>query len=63
MSEEAIKILMHILDARVDNAMGTDRYIPWSSIRDIIGYALADNIECLRQFDYLQTLDEMGSFI
>lgn len=31
----------------------------WCSIRDIIEYALADNIECLRQFDYLKTFDEV----
>ena len=59
MTPEAQQILRHILDARIDHAMGTDTYIAWTSARDIIEYALADNIECLRQFDYLETLDEM----
>lgn len=61
MKEETIKLVMHILDARVDHAMGSDRdsYIAWTSARDIFTYALTDNIECLEQFDYLQTLDEI----
>lgn len=57
MSNEAIEILRHIFDARIDNA-DAETYIAWTSARDIVEYALADNIECLRQFDYLPTKEE-----
>ena len=59
MNEETIKLVMHILEARVDHAMGTDSYIAWTSARDIFTYALTNNIDCLNQFDYLPTLEEM----
>lgn len=42
-------LLMQILNQRVDNAK--EDYVAWSSARDIVKYALADNIECLSQFD------------
>jgi len=59
MSEEILKILRHILDARIDNADDYSACIAWKSARDIIEYALADNIECLKQFDYLPTKKEI----
>lgn len=59
MSNEILKILRHILDARIDNASDYSAYIAWTSARDIIEYAIADNIECLRQFDYLPTIEEV----
>lgn len=58
MLNETLKILRHIFDARIDNADTSDSYIAWTSARDIIEYALVDNIECLRQFDYLETEEE-----
>lgn len=58
MSEEIVKILRHIFDARIDNANDFSAYIAWTSARDIVEYALADNIECLTQFDYLPTKTE-----
>lgn len=57
-SDEAIEILRHIIRARKDNATTKEEICKMESIRDIIEYALADNIECLRQFDYLPTLEE-----
>lgn len=57
-SAECVEILRHILDARIDHA-GRDNYIAWTSARDIIEYTLANNIECLHQFDYLETMDEI----
>ena len=59
MSEEIVKILRHIFDARIDNANDYSAYIAWTSARDIIEYALAGNIECLNQFDYLPTKEEI----
>lgn len=58
MTGEVLEILRHIFDARIDNALTHEAYIAWTSARDIVEYALADNIECLRQFDYLPTNDE-----
>ena len=57
-SAKAIAILRHIFDARIDHA-GRDGYMAWTSARDIVEYALANNIECLSQFDYLETIDEI----
>lgn len=54
-SAECVEILRHIFDARIDNALTHEAYIAWTSARDIVEYALADNLECLRQFDYLET--------
>lgn len=61
MSEEIIKILRHIFDARIDNANDYSAYIAWTSARDIVEYALADNIECLNQFDYLSTKEDIAA--
>lgn len=60
MTDETLKMLRHILDARIDNAETPEAYIAWTSARDIVEYALADNIECLRQFDYLPTSEEVS---
>lgn len=58
MSEEIIEILRHIFNARIDHASDNSAYIAWTSARDIVEYALADNIECLKEYDYLPTMDE-----
>ena len=62
MSEEIVKILRHIFDARIDNANDNSAYIAWTSARDIVEYALAGNIECLKEFDYLPTLEDYRNF-
>lgn len=59
MTNEIIATLRHILDARVDNANDASALNAWESARDIVEYALAGNLECLRQFDYLETKAEM----
>lgn len=59
MSDEILKILRHIFDARIDNADDYSAYITWTSARDIVEYALADNLECLKEFDYLPTKTEI----
>lgn len=59
MSDEILKILRHIFDARIDNANDYSTYIAWTSARDIVEYALAGNAECLNQFDYLPTKEEV----
>ncbi len=59
MPEEIVKILRHIFNARIDNVNDYSAYIAWTSARDIVEYALAGNIECLNQFDYLPTKEEV----
>lgn len=59
MSNETLKIMRHIFNARIDNAIDYSAYIAWTSARDIIEYALANNIECLKEFDYLPTLEDL----
>ena len=58
MKEEIIKTVRHIFDARIDNASGAEAYIAWCAARDIFEYALAENYECLTQFDDLLTKEE-----
>ena len=58
MSDEILMTLRHIFDARIDNAVDASAYIAWTSARDIVEYALAGNLECLRQFDYLETKED-----
>ena len=57
-SEQVVRTLRHILDARIDNSCNPDQYTAWTSARAIIEYALTNNIECLSQFDYLMTQEE-----
>lgn len=57
-SAECAKVLRHILDARIDNATDTSAYYAWTSARDIVEYALADNLEGLSQFDYYPTAED-----
>lgn len=59
MSEEIIKIMRHIFNARIDNANDYSAYVAWTSARDIVEYALANNLECLKEFDYLPTKEEV----
>lgn len=58
MKKETIKILRHIIDARIDNAWNHEVRFALCNVRAIMEYAIADNIECLREFDYLPTLKE-----
>ena len=50
MYDETIKLLREILDERIDTSKDTDVYLAWCSARDIIEYALVNNIECLKEF-------------
>lgn len=59
MNENIVEMLRHILTARIDNADTQEEYLIWCSARDIVEYALAENYECLAQFDYLATADDI----
>lgn len=52
MTDETLRVLIHIFDVRIDYA--TDG----TSAPDIIEYALLDYLECLMQFDDLETEGE-----
>ena len=58
MTNKTLRVLRHIFDARIDHATDVNSYIAWTSARDIVEYALADNLDCLAQFDYLETKGE-----
>lgn len=58
MNETIINTLRHIFIARIDNSSSQDEYITWCNALDIVEYALAENLECLRQYDYLETKDD-----
>jgi hypothetical protein len=59
MNERIIERVRHILTARIDNAQTQDAYIAYCNARDIFEYALAENEECLKEFDYLLTAEEL----
>lgn len=52
MTDETLRVLRHIFDIRIDHATNG------TSARDILEYALVDYLECLVQFDYLETEEE-----
>lgn len=52
MTDETLRVLRHIFDARIDHATNG------TSARDMLEYALVDYLECLVQFDYLETKEE-----
>lgn len=58
-SEQVVRTLRHILDARIDNAKDSSAYTAWTSARDIVEYALTNNLEGLSQFDYLPTAEDV----
>lgn len=59
MDEQIIKTVRHIFDARIDNAPTQELYTAWTSARYIFEYALAGNLECLHQYDYLLTTKDI----
>lgn len=50
-SDEIVATLRHILDTRIDHC-SSENYVAWTSARDIVEYALAENMECLKEYDY-----------
>lgn len=50
MYNETIELLREILDERIDASKDTDVYLAWCTARDIIEYALVNNVECLKEF-------------
>ena len=52
MTDETLHVLCRIFDVRIDHATNG------TSARAILEYALVDYLECLVQFDYLETEEE-----
>ena len=52
MTNETLRVLLHIFDARINHATNG------TSARDILEYALVDYLECLVQFDDLEAEGE-----
>lgn len=52
MTDETLRVLLRIFDVRIDHAVNG------TSAPDIIEYALLDYLECLMQFDDLETEEE-----
>ena len=52
MTDETLRVLLHIFDVRIDHATNG------TSTRAIMEYALLDYLECLVQFDDLETEGE-----
>ena len=52
-----VQTLRHIFDARIDHCDAAT-YGAWTTARDIVEYALANNFECLKEFDYLMTRED-----
>ena len=48
MTDETLRVLLHIFDARIDHATNG------TSARGIMEYVLLDYLECLMQFDDLE---------
>jgi len=60
MTDEMIRMVRHILEARIDHASSPEAYVAYCNARDIFEYALAENYECLKEFDYLLTNADCG---
>jgi hypothetical protein len=46
-SSEVVDTLIHILNARIDNC-SQENYIAWTTAKDIVEYALANNLDALK---------------
>lgn len=58
MPKEILDTLRHIFDACIDNANTVEEFAAWTSARDIVEYTIAGNLDTLKEFDYLETLEE-----
>ena len=50
MDNEVIKMMREIFNERIDGASSVDVYIAWTTARDVVEYAMANNIDCLKEF-------------
>lgn len=59
MKNETIAIVRHILQARIDNAKNEDVSYALRNIATIVEYAIKNDTEALRNFDYMPIKGEM----
>ena len=60
-SKQTAATMLHIIEARLDEAFAEDnfpKYSEWFAIKTFVEYLLDDNLECLRQFDHMPTAAE-----
>lgn len=50
MYDETIKLLREILDEKIDTSKDANIYLAWCEARDMIEYALANNVEVLKKY-------------
>jgi len=58
LDQKTVDLVRHIFTARIDNSKHRSQYLAYHTARDVFEYALTGNIECLAQFDYLETKEE-----
>jgi len=59
LDQETVDLVRHILTARIDHASNRGLYIAYHNARDIFEYAIAENKEALKEWDYLLTDDDV----
>lgn len=59
LSAETVKIVRHIFQARIDHARTPSVALAYKAALDIFNYALNNNLECLYQWDYLLTKEDV----
>lgn len=57
LSDEIVATLRHILTARIEHCC-SENFIAWTSAQAIVEHALTGNMECLKEYDYLLTLED-----
>ena len=51
MNDKIIAMLRNIFDAQIDRADDLSAYNAWCTARDIVEYAIAENYDCLKEFE------------
>lgn len=59
MYAETIKTVRHIFQARIDHAQKPSVAIAYKAALDVFNYAIENNLECLYQYDYLLTKEDI----
>ena len=56
---QVIKIVRHIFQARIDHAQKPSAVVAYKAALDVFNYAIENNLECLYQWDYLLTKEDI----
>lgn len=58
MTDETLTLVRHIFNSRIDNAVTAQSYVAWTTARDVLEYALVDNVDALKGYDVFLTTEE-----